>query len=218
MNPHDHYVFVDFENLPNVDVSPAVDLDMHVTLLVGKNQKKVGVDLLRVSQSMGKRLEIVGVGATGPNALDLTLAYYVGRAAARAPNANFAIISKDKDFDPLVSHLRSQGLRVSRHASLATVVATAKPARTAPVSTAVPAAVANKPTLAKRKPASVTRKLVEDWAKAPNARPSSLTKLKALIKNRLGNEATDSAIQSVVDRLRVGGHLTIGNDGKITYP
>ena len=114
-----YFVFVDFENVPDVDLGLVTGKPAHVMLLLGKHQKKLDVALVQQIRRFADQVELVEVGASGHNALDLTLAYYLGRAAQRDPEAHFCIISKDNDFDPMISHLRSQQIEIARYASFA---------------------------------------------------------------------------------------------------
>jgi hypothetical protein len=54
----------------------------------------------------------------GTNALDFHIAYYIGRLAAKCPDAYFHIISKDTGFDPLIKHLKGQGISCQRSAAV----------------------------------------------------------------------------------------------------
>jgi len=58
-------------------------------------------------------VQLVRLTATGKNALDFTLAYYVGRAVAADPTGFFHIVSKDTGYDPLIEHLRSKHIRAA---------------------------------------------------------------------------------------------------------
>jgi hypothetical protein len=67
---------------------------------------------------MGSRAEYVQISGSGPNALDFHIAYQIGRISATDPSAFVHIISKDKGFDPLVTHLNGGSLRVGRFESI----------------------------------------------------------------------------------------------------
>jgi len=113
-----HFVFVDFENVPHVDLPAVHGKPVLVTLLVGKAQKKLDLVLVQQIHRHAAQVKIVEVGASGRNALDLTLAYHLGCAIQQSPTAQFYIVSKDQDFDPLISHLDGHA-RVSRCATFA---------------------------------------------------------------------------------------------------
>src|ERR1700722_8753501 len=114
-----HFVFVDFENVPEVDLGLVTGMPAHVMLLLGKHQKKLDVALVQQIRRLADQIELIEVGASGHNALDLTLAYYLGNAVQRNPQAQYYVVSKDSDFDPMLGHLRAQHIEVARFASFA---------------------------------------------------------------------------------------------------
>ncbi len=132
-----HFIFVDFENVQDVDLALAKEKPVHVTLLIGAKQTKVPVKLATQLHTFAAQVTPVEVGGSGRNALDLTLAMYLGREIERHPQANYVIVSRDQDFDPMVTHLTSAGARVERVPSFAAVSAFAsarksvRPARAA---------------------------------------------------------------------------------------
>ncbi len=54
------------------------------------------------------------ISGNGPDSLDFHITYYIGNLAAAEPVAYFHIISKDRGFDPLIQHLKSTQVLVSR--------------------------------------------------------------------------------------------------------
>src|SRR5215203_563993 len=106
------FVFVDFENVQEVDLEGIRDQPVHVILLVGKNQRKIDLQLAKQLMEFTAQVRIIEVGASGRNALDLTLACYLGRCIERNPAALFAIVSKDKDFAPMISHLQACDVKI----------------------------------------------------------------------------------------------------------
>jgi hypothetical protein len=69
------------------------------------------------------KVQIVEMSGSGINALDFHIAYYLGELVARAPDAQFHVISKDKGFDPLLKHLKGKGIQVRRETDLAEIPA-----------------------------------------------------------------------------------------------
>ena len=98
-----HYVFVDFENVPEVNLGLIEGKPVQVTLLIGKNQKKLDLALVQQIRRLASQVELIEVGASGHNALDLPLAYYLGQAVQRCPDAHFHIVSKDKDLRQILT-------------------------------------------------------------------------------------------------------------------
>jgi len=219
-----HYVFVDFENVPHVDVGPAVGHPVHVTLLIGKHQKNFGLEMIHAAKILGERLELVEVGASGHNALDLTLAYYLGRAVQISPKATFSIVSKDKDFDPLVVHMRAKGVTLSRHASfdelpflpVAKRVAALKPA--ASVSKPLPAKPPAPPkpaTAPKPKPAAnKLEKFIEHLRNGP---PANRMKLEHMIGSYF-KPAPAGGIKGIIAELQKRNVIVIDLAGKVSCP
>lgn len=67
-------------------------------------------------QVLGPNAEYIQIEDGGRNALDFHIASYIGRLAAETSDAHFHVISKDKGFDPLIKHLKTQKISASdRH-------------------------------------------------------------------------------------------------------
>ena len=111
-HPTDHpppvnHVFVDFENVPEIDLKVISSKTVHLMLLLGPRQTKLDVALVEKLLQHAATVELVRLASAGRNAVDFTLAYYLGRAVAADPTGHFQIFSKDTGYDPLVEHLRS---------------------------------------------------------------------------------------------------------------
>lgn len=65
---------------------------------------------------------MIRIKGPGKDALDFRIAYYIGKFAEKDPKGMFKIVSKDKGFDPLVEHLRSEKIDCVRIETLATKV------------------------------------------------------------------------------------------------
>lgn len=113
-----HHILIDFENVPAVDLAPLVGQAIEVTLLIGERQKQMKIDQVTALVAGGSAMRLIKVGVTGRNALDLTLAYYLGRASLENPRAEFHIISRDTDYDAMIEHVNRHGIRVDRAASV----------------------------------------------------------------------------------------------------
>jgi hypothetical protein len=62
-----HFVFVDFENVQEVDLSPIAGQAVQVTLLLGKNQTKIDLELVKQIQQFGSQVKLIEVGGPGRN-------------------------------------------------------------------------------------------------------------------------------------------------------
>jgi hypothetical protein len=197
------FVFVDFENVQTVDLSAIDGKPVHVTLLIGKNQRKLELGLVQQIHRLANRVRLVEVGASGHNALDMTLAYHLGWAARQSPRAKYHIVSKDKDFDPLIAHLGNNGISVMR-----TEIFAALPFLPPPV----------KIVAAKKIPSDRRTKVIARLmnSASPN-RPSKRRALIAHIKTALGKEASDSETEAIERELLDKKVLTIDAKGAVRY-
>jgi PIN domain len=199
-----HFVFVDFENVQEVNLSLVEKLPAHVTLLIGKNQKNLSLVLVQQIRRQTHQVDLVEVGATGRNALDLTLAFHLGQAVQRSPGAGFYIVSKDKDFDPLIGHLHAREIKVSRAGSFDALPCLPRAKKSAPA--------AAKPFTDRR--AKVIARLMNP---ANLARPSSRDALVANIKTSYGKGWTSDEGDDILRELVERRALTIDPKGKVNY-
>lgn len=111
------YILVDFENLQPPDMGLLSGEQFHLRIFRGPHQNKLGFDIVESLQPHGNRVQHIQSDQHGPNALDFRIAFHMGRLieALEANDSNtrentrFVVISKDKGFDPLISHVRSLG-------------------------------------------------------------------------------------------------------------
>lgn len=228
-----HFVFVDFENVPSIELGLIEGKPVKVTLLVGKNQTRLELPLVRQIHRFAAQVALVEVGASGRNALDLVLAAYLGRATLEHPGGDFVIVSRDKDFDPLIAHLLRTGVSVTRVTDFAalpfvtppTRVAApapvpAAPSRTPSTPRSASAGAARKPTSAAPAPLPVDKldKLMARLTADAGPRPKRKDRLLAHISTSFGNKLSDAELTALVDRLVQRRILAIDADGKVSYP
>lgn len=111
------YILVDFENLQPPDMGLLSGEHFHLRIFRGPHQNKLGFDIVESLQPHGSRVQHIQSDQHGPNALDFRIAFHMGRliealeanASNTRENTRFVVISKDKGFDPLISHVRSLG-------------------------------------------------------------------------------------------------------------
>src|ERR1017187_7174364 len=60
-----HFVFVDFENVPNIELGRVAGKPVHVSLLLGKNQRNLDVGLVQSIHRLAAQVQLVEVGASG---------------------------------------------------------------------------------------------------------------------------------------------------------
>ena len=106
-----NYVLVDFENVQPASLAALANGPFRVKVFVGAAQAKgrISFELSHSMQLLGANAEYVKIARSGPNAVDMHIAYYVGRLLEKEPNATIHIISRDSDFDPLIEYLHAKG-------------------------------------------------------------------------------------------------------------
>ncbi len=213
-----HFVFVDFENVPKVDLAIVQGPSVHVTLLIGKKQTKLDLSLVQQMRRVPDQVELVEVGASGHNALDMTLACYLGQAVQRTPAAQFTIVSKDKDFEPMIGHLSGKGTKVIRCDTFAAAFQPAprKPAAAPKATPPAKALPAPKPV-----PTSKKQKSEEKFLKLITHlklnHPKTQATLARSIATYYGNKLTLQAVEDVLEELKSRNVLAIDDAGKVSY-
>jgi hypothetical protein len=201
MKPDDrtHHIFVDFENVHTVDLALIEGKPVHVTLLIGEKQKRLDLALVRQIHRQATQVTLVEVGASGRNALDLVLACHLGKATTQHPDAGFYIVSKDKDFNPLIAHLRADHVDVSRHEAF----------------TALPfLPTAPDPAQSDDRLAKLITRLTSKITARPVRRKTLLSDIHSFYANRL----SPAELEAVVATLEERGIIAIDARGRVTYP
>lgn len=202
-----NHVFVDFENVREIDASVIGEKSVTFTLLLGAKQTKLDAGLVEKLMAHAASVQLIRLTSSGKNALDFTLAYYVGRTVSFDPAAYIHIVSKDAGFDPLIEHLRSRHIRAHRHDSFATLKfsGTAKSA-TVPLVKAEPAG-----------PEETFNRVLGHLRKNVANRPKLKKTLLSHLKSHLGKDATDADAASLLEKLQKFGHVSIGAKDAAAY-
>jgi hypothetical protein len=194
-----HHVFVDFENVHEIDFEVLGNAAVRFTLLVGASQKKLDVDLVEQLLRYASSTELVRMQTAGRNALDIVLAYHLGRAAAAHPGGQFHIVSKDTGFEPLIDHLKSNGISASRHPDYVTL------------KEVLPPTLGLTPF-----PAEVDA-VVTCLKKDAFSRPKTRKALISYLRSATGKHLSAPQIEKAIKFLQEIGFLEIDNRGAITY-
>jgi hypothetical protein len=112
------YILIDLENVQPHSLNLLDGEQYRLFIFVGANQAKLSFEIVDSVQRLGARAEYIKISGNGPNALDFHIAYYIGKLAAKEPEAYFHIVSKDTGFDPLIAHLRCQKILAERAVSI----------------------------------------------------------------------------------------------------
>jgi hypothetical protein len=120
-------LYIDYENVQNIDLSRIAELDFKIWLFTGVSQSRIPIELVKSTQAFGSNLKWVTIAGSGSNALDFHIAYYLGVHSALNPKDEYFILSKDKGFDPLVTHVVSSKIRCRRISSISEIAPTSRP-------------------------------------------------------------------------------------------
>jgi hypothetical protein len=191
-------VLVDFENVQPKDLALLNGGSYKIKIFLGTHQSKIPIAMASALQPFGNDVDYIQVNGGGKNALDFHIAYYIGRLAAAAPDIRFHVISKDTGFDPLIKHLKEQGILCSRSISIA-----ALPQAPTTISGSVPIA-------------DRAKAVVENLAKRKSAKPRTLKTLRSTIKALFGSQLLEDELDQVVKHLTTQGAIKVV-DGKIQY-
>jgi hypothetical protein len=125
-----NHVLIDYENV-QPEVAEALSSEVfQVWVFVGAQQAKVKFDLVELVQRKGRAAKIIRISATGRDALDFHISYYLGKLSQEFPDDFFHVISNDTGLDPLLSHLTEKGVRAARWKSVSDVPIVKVPAET----------------------------------------------------------------------------------------
>jgi len=207
--PPVNYVFVDYENVHELDLALIGSKTVYFTLLLGALQTKLDAALVEKLIEHAAAVQLVRLSSTRKNALDFTLAYYMGKAVQADPNAYFHIVSKDTGFDPLVEHLGSRHIRARRHNDFTTLTLGAPP------KAEEPAKMVAQP---KNTGPNLLSEVVEHLRTHPKNRPKTRKTLASHLKAHLGKAAADTqAVAELIKQLIQKGHVKMGDKEAVTY-
>jgi hypothetical protein len=198
-----NHVFVDGENVHEVDLTLIGRKAVHLTLLLGAQQTKLKVELVERLMTNAASVQLVRLESSGKDALDFTLAYYLGRAVQADPSAHFHIVSKDGGFKPLIEHLRKRHIHVHSHKECSTLTFRA------PVK--LPEALNG--------PANdLLARAVEHLLTRPKNLPKTKDKLAKALATHLRKDAPSAkVIDELIDQLKEAGRIKIGDKEAVSY-
>lgn len=203
-----NHVFIDYENVQEIDLALPAGVAVSLVLLVGEKQKSLRTDLVEQLLARADNVHLVRMGASGKNALDFTLAYHVGRAMAADPAGYFHIVSKDKGFDALVKHLKAQGHRIGRHDSYADLPFL-RPAHSAAKPAGAPSPASP--------PADKLTEFINNLKRNAANRPKKEKTLRAHLVSHFGGNSGDAEIESKLTELKLRTGITVEPKGTINY-
>jgi hypothetical protein len=191
-----NYVLIDYENVPARSLEQLSDDRFKVIVFVGASQAKIPCKLRQSTQPLGPRAQFIKISSHGRNALDFHIAYYIGRLVIADPSAYFHIISKDKGYDPLIQHLKSQKIIARRVDTIGNILV-------------------GKPSNSKSPPEHIAVILAKlQGLKA--AKPRTIKTLSSTIAFWFKNHLSENEIASLIESLRSRGYLQV-DGAKLTY-
>jgi len=194
-----NYVLVDFENV-QPDLSMLANSAYKVKVFFGAKQQegRVPFKLFDAMLALGGNVEPVKVMRSGRNAVDMHIAYFVGRLLENEPNAVIHIISGDTDFDPLVEFLTREGVNCKRAKTITEIAKQAQAKARPPAPTK---AHRNSPA---KKPHNEKLAPIIKQLHSLSGKPATRKKLAQVIANYFGHHGgplTDSAIEQLIEEL-----------------
>lgn len=198
-----NYVLVDFENVQPENLEALANGAFKVKVFVGAQQAKgrVSFEFSESMQKLGSHAEYVRVARSGSNAVDMHIAFYMGRLIEKEPHARVFVISRDTDFDPLMEHLQDKGSVCRRVKTIAEVLKFAQRAPAPPAPKSASRAAAQTP--AKKAQSDRLAPIIKQLHSL-SGKPSTRKKLAQTIDNYFrhhGGPMTDKAVEQLIDEL-----------------
>lgn len=215
------YILVDFENIQPQDMGLLSGDQYQLRIFRGPHQKKLDFDIVESLQPLGDRVKYLQSDRHGKNALDLHIAFYMGRmlqeleanGSPTIKNTRFVVISHDGGFDALMGHVQSLGYPATKATSIRQALGLdeSQSAITSPVvkksPPAKPATTPKKTTAAQVEPGKTPVKKPQAPARktlGPQDKEKVIENLRLHPKNR---PAKRKALESHITSL-VGGNAT----------
>ena len=190
--PRTQYIFIDYENVSESDLSRVSGKAVRVFMLIGTKHKKLPTSLFLFAQDHPEQLQIIQTPVDGRNALDFVLTLELGRIIAADPGGYFHIVSKDTDFDSVVRHLKGETKLIARHASLAEVPALRTP---------------------DERLALIKAELADATKPRPSTRKTLENKIQSIFENKAEPEFIEKTIRSFIQ----AGLLDFTENNKVNY-
>lgn len=219
-----HYIFVDFENVHEVQLDLIEDKPVVVVLVLGERHKKLPVELVKQLLKYPAQVRLVEAGLSGRNALDFVLAYLIGVQSTTDRAGHFHILSRDKGFNALIEHLKKNDIFADRHESFVKIPVFATGA--AASRTTRPAARPRRPDRTPtKKPASQAAsaapdrtKVMIDWFAAHTQnRPKTQKRLLSHIHTHFGKRLSTGDLEAIVQGMVTRKAIEMTPQGKVIY-
>lgn len=192
-----NYIFVDFENVHEVDLNLIADKPVVVILVLGERHKSLPVEMVKQFLKYPAQVRLVEAGRSGKNALDFVLAYRIGVESVANPKGFFHIVSRDTGFDALILHLKNNHILADRHESFAKALGLSS---------------GNLPSMQERIKV-VTERLTKNKKNRPKRKKTLLSQVNAYF----GKQLSERELEEMLNALRTGNVIEITPRGAIVY-
>ncbi len=199
--PRSNYIYVDYENIHEVPLNGLAGKPVSVVLVIGERQKNLPLALVKQIHQHSGQVDLLETGCSGKDALDLVLAFHIGRKAAADPEGFFHIVSRDKAFDALIRHLDAHGILAARRDSMEAIPVLQNFTKLGTVELV----------------AQFKEKLSQMRAAGNDSRPKREKTLRTTLESHFRKELTLDQVESVVKGLRKGSWLQISPQGVVSY-
>lgn len=193
-------ILVDFENVqPSAaDIGLVRGEQLRLWIFRGPGQKKYSADVAEAWQPLGDSVRFIHCAKAGRNALDMHIAFELGRLLAGNASVRCAVVSKDTDYDPLLQYIRSLGAEATRVSSIKAALGGAADRHIAKQPVAKQPKAKPAPPARKAAPAKKTRAAA---VKAETAKPAPVAKkpAKAPQATALADELIDKATKHLLE-------------------
>ena len=116
------YIFIDFENLKKVKFKKLERVCDKVFIFIDAKEEQIPLSLVRQMQKMGRAIKWVTVDNLKDIGVNYHISFLMGKLHERVNyDIEFAVLSNDETFDPLVNFINSEGrscVRVKRKANV----------------------------------------------------------------------------------------------------
>ncbi len=191
-----NYLLIDFENIQPRSLALLNGHSFKAIVFLGANQTKIPVELAKALQAFGENVEYLQVSGSGRNALDFHIAFTLGKLSSEDQGASYYILSKDTGFDPLIKHLKTQGIQVRRSKEIAGI-----------------------PLLQVSNGKSIREKIdavVHNLKTRGSSKPRKIGTLKNTINAIFSKSLRDSELTEIINALAQQGYITIEGES-ISY-
>ncbi len=165
-------------------------------VFVGANQSRIPFEFANAMQELGEKAHYIKINGNGNNALDFHIAYYIGEFARQNPDDFYYIISGDRGYDPLVSHLNSKHIKTKRVKKLSHI-----------------------PLLRPPSPISGDKKIdaiVKNLSSREHSRPANLKTLTKTIDSLFSEKLNEQHLKQLVDKLKSLDYIVV-KEQEVSY-